>query len=334
MASFIPRRLTTTGHLQEESKPPRKHTATLTALLLLLLLHLQHELDVTIRLLRSNAVGFAFIAMGGILTRVILSPTSMAEAASSTFKAACVGVLCNYVFDIANQASSPLEDYLNKPYRPIPAGLISVHQANVRWFLSWTLGTITIYFCFGLWTALHLIHFQTLIWVCYVWPRWFPWFMRNYFASVSYFIMSRLLNQVLLATEPSCQNSSFLVDSVTTSWLIVTIHIQEFHDLEGDRQSDRKTLPMLLSDRGLKVLRGGTSIIIIAFGSAILLVGGARLGQNILVVPVCVLQQVLSCVLAYRISASDSVEMDRATYHVYYYPTVLAIRLSLVVIVS
>ncbi|PTB69401.1 hypothetical protein BBK36DRAFT_1186964 [Trichoderma citrinoviride] len=267
MALYIFRRRDTTGSLQGKSKLPSKHIAPLNALLLLVLSNIQHEIDVTIRLLRSNAVGFAFIAMGGILTRVILSPTSMAEAASSTFKAACVGVLCNYVFDIANQASSPLEDYVNKPSRPIPAGLISVNQAIFRWILTWTLGPIMIYSCFGLWAALHLLHFQMLILVCYVWPRWFSWFMRNYFASVSYFILSRLLNQVLVARGPSNQNSSLCIGFAVFIWLMATMHIQEFYDVEGDRKSDRKTLPMLLSDKGLKTLRAGTSMFIIAFGS-------------------------------------------------------------------
>ncbi|EGR49593.1 uncharacterized protein TRIREDRAFT_31041, partial [Trichoderma reesei QM6a] len=232
------------------------------------------EMDVTMRLLKSNAGGFAFISISGLLTRAILSPMSMTETAVSTFKVVMIGFLCNYIFDIANQASSPLEDYLNKPYRPIPAGLISLDQAKARWILTWTLGPVIIYYSFGLWAALHLLHFQILIWVCYVWPRWYSWFMRNYFAAVSYFILSRLLNQVLLANGPSVQGNNICIDAIVFFWLMATIHIQEFYDLEGDRKSDRKTLPMLLCDKGLKVLRAGTSIFIIAFSLGVLVVGG------------------------------------------------------------
>ncbi|OTA08150.1 hypothetical protein A9Z42_0091090 [Trichoderma parareesei] len=330
MAFYNSKLPTKTGPLQKKSKTLSKHAATLKAMSSSLLLKTQHEMDVTIRLLKSNAVGFAFISISGLLTRAILSPMSMTETTLSTFKVLMIGFLCNYIFDIANQASSPLEDYLNKPYRPIPAGLISLDQARARWIISWTLGLIIIYSCFGPWAALHLLHFEILIWACYVWPRWKSWFIRNYFAAAAYFMLSRLLAQVLRASSP---NRSFAIDTIIFFWLMATIHIQEFHDLEGDRKSNRKTLPMVLSDKGLKTLRSGTSIFIIAFGSGILLVGGAKMAQDILVVPTCVLQQVLSCVLAYRISASDSVEMDKATYHIYYYPSLIAILLSLVTIV-
>lgn len=74
-----------------------------------------------------------------------------------------------------------------------------------------------------------------------------------------------------------------------------------------------------------------TSIFIIAFGLGIVLAGGAKMAQGILMVPICVLQHVSSLVLAYRISASDSVEVE--TYHFYYYPSTLTVLLSLVLIV-
>lgn len=42
-------------------------------------------------------------------------------------------ILC---FDIANQALFPDEDRVNKPFRPIPAGRISVENAlKLRWFM-------------------------------------------------------------------------------------------------------------------------------------------------------------------------------------------------------
>ena len=44
-----------------------------------------------------------------------------------------VQILC---FNIANQALFPEEDRINKPFRPVPAGRISVKNAlRLRWFL-------------------------------------------------------------------------------------------------------------------------------------------------------------------------------------------------------
>ncbi|KAL7783261.1 UbiA prenyltransferase family domain-containing protein [Trichoderma ceciliae] len=283
---------------------------------------LQHELDVTVRLLQSNFVGFLFIFLGGLLSRAIRSPMPIAETAMSMINAMIVGLLCNYIFDIANQASSPQEDYLNKPNRPIPAGLITIDQANTRWVMAWTLGPIITYFFFGVWATLHLFHFMITIIVCYVWPRWFSWFMRNYFAASSYIILARLLNQVLARNMPNWK-IGFLIDFIIFGWIMGTIHIQEFYDLEGDRKSDRKTLPMLLSDEGLKILR-----------ASVLIVGYKEMARDNLVVPICIVQQILSCILAYRIWASKSIDTDKATYQVYYYPSILTILLSLVKILG
>jgi 4-hydroxybenzoate polyprenyltransferase len=276
-------------------------------------------------------MGFSFIFVGGLLSRALRSPMPTVETAILAINVMIVGFLCNYIFDIANQASSPEEDVLNKPNRPIPAGLISIDQAKTRWLLAWTLGPLFIYFFFGVWATIHLFHFQSIIFVCYVWPRWYSWLMRNYFAASSYFILARLLNQVLAKTTPNW-NMSPRIDFIIFVFLLGSVQIQEFYDLEGDRKSDRKTLPMLLSDRGLKILRVGTSIFIFAFCTGLSIIAYKNVIHDNLVASSCVLQQLSSCVLAYRIWSSKSVEMDRATYHVYYYPTNFAILLLLVLV--
>ncbi|KAL6693710.1 UbiA prenyltransferase family domain-containing protein [Trichoderma pleuroticola] len=230
------------------------------------------ELDITVRLLNSNATGFLFIFMGGLLSRVVKTPLPMAEMVPLLTETVILGLLCNYIFDIANQTSSPDEDYINKPDRPIPAGLMTIEQAKARWVFAWVLGPVAMYFVFGVWPMLHLLHWEILITVCYVWPKWFGWFMRSYFGSFSYCILGRLLNSVL-ARDVEAWNITFTIDCIIFVWFMGTLHIQEFHDLEGDRKSERQTLPMLLSDRGIKVLRACTSLFVVAFGTSICHIG-------------------------------------------------------------
>lgn len=305
-----------------------KHSWSLNHLLSSMSLHLQREFDITVRLMQSNLMSFSFIFIGALLLRVIRSPMLLAESAAPTADMVISGLLCNYIFDIANQASSPEEDYLNKPNRPIPAGLITVDQAKIRWMLTWTLGPLYMYFSFGGWATLHLLHFEMLIFSCYVWLRWYPWFMRNYFASIDYFITMRLLNQVLERHKLNW-NSSFSIELILTIWFFGSVRIQEFYDIEGDRKSNRTTLPMLLSERGLKMLRAGTSMFIFVFSLGLSLIAFYRMTCNTFALSLCALQQILSVVLAYRVLLSNSVRMDRTTYHVYYYPTALAILLFL-----
>ncbi|KAL6788580.1 UbiA prenyltransferase family domain-containing protein [Trichoderma sp. SZMC 28012] len=269
--------------------------------------------------------------MGGVLSRVVKAPLPLAETVPLLMEAAILGLLCNYIFDIANQTSSPDEDYINKPDRPIPAGLMTIEQAKTRWVLTWVLGPVTLYSLFGVWPTMHLLHWEALITVCYVWPKWFGWFMRSYFGSFSYCILGRILNSVL-ARDVEAWNISFTMDCIIFAWLMGTMHIQEFHDLEGDRKSERKTLPMLLSDRGIKVLRAGTSLFVLAFGTCLCYIGYTVMDKDIRILPLCILQQLLSSVLAYRIYASDGPAMDKKTYRVYYYGAVLAILLCLCLI--
>ncbi|RAO66847.1 uncharacterized protein BHQ10_002859 [Talaromyces amestolkiae] len=290
------------------------------------------ELEVTRRLLKSNFIGFVFIFIGGFLSRVVRSPLPVADTAIAAVKASILDIACNYVFDICNQTTSPEEDYLNKPHRPIPAGLITIDQAKTRWFVSWTFVPLVLYYLCGFWAMVHLFEWELLIAICYV-LGFFSYFMRNFFAAFSYCILGRLLNQVLARDIPAW-DLSFVIDFTIFVWFMGTIHVQEFHDLEGDRKSNRKTLPMLLSERGVKVLRVCTSVFALGFGIGLAYLGYQKKDQGILIAPISVLQLASSAVLSYRITASTSPEMDRKTYHVYYYIPVLFILLSLVLVIE
>jgi len=268
-----------------------------------------------------------------MLSRAISAPLPLSETVLALAKSLSLCLLCSYIFDICNQTTSPEEDYVNKPDRPIPSGLITVEQGKTRWLMAWTIGPIAMYVLFGPWAMLHLLHWEVLITVCYVWPRWFSWFMRNYFVSFSYCILGRLLNQVLAQGIPAW-NISFLIDVSIFVWFMGTIHIQEFHDLEGDRKSDRTTLPMLLSPRGLVLLRFGTSLFTLLFGLGLAFTGYKKIGQDMITPMMSGLQLFASGILAYRISASTSAQYDRVTFHVYYYIPVLTILLTMVLVIK
>ncbi|KAK7937661.1 UbiA prenyltransferase family-domain-containing protein [Apiospora aurea] len=316
-----------------DSPSHRRHSNLLSTILQPIL----HELDVIERLLRSNAGGSCFVFLGGLLARFLRAPPpSLADAVEATLHTLAVGFMCSYVFDICNQATSPEEDVLNKPYRPIPAGLITVDQAKARWFLSWTLGPLATHYFYGPWAAVHLLEFEAVIAFCYVWPRWFSWFNRNLFVFLLYTIQDRILNQALLeAADVPGWDLGVLIDLAVSAWFMGTVHVQEFHDLEGDRKSDRKTLPMLLSPRGLRRLRAGTAVYIVAFGSALAFFGYQKItmGQEgdspVLITLLSALQLISSVALAYRIWASTSAEMDKATFYNLYYVPVFMILLSL-----
>ncbi|KAJ5238408.1 hypothetical protein N7468_003027 [Penicillium chermesinum] len=178
----------------------------------------------------------------------------------------------------------------------------------------------------------HLWTWELLITFCYVWPRWFSWFMRNFFAAYSYCILGRLLNQVYIRYAADDWDISWMIDYTIFAWFMGTIHVQEFYDLEGDRNADRETLPMLLSPRGLVYLRVGTSAFLVAFSTGLAYWSYLKMDQDMMIGPMAALQLILSTYLAYRVVALEGYKEDRATYHHYYYPPVFAILFTLVLV--
>lgn len=269
--------------------------------------------------------------MGGFIARFIRVPLSVTEMASLATKTIMLGISSAYIFDIANQSSSPEEDRINKPHRPIPAGLISVNAARTRWGLSWLAGPVVAYYLLGIWPMWHIIHWQILIFILYAYPAWQNWFMRSYFAAAGYVILGRLLNE-MFTKYTNGWDVSLYTETFIFFWFLATVHIQEFHDIEGDQKSGRKTLPLLLSHRQLKVLRAYTSIFFVIY-SLILSIYTYQMKINeSLVILLGLLQQILSCMVAYRVSFSTSQKMDKHTYIFYYYTLALTIQMLLILL--
>lgn len=292
----------------------------------------QFELDVTERLFRSNAAGFSFIFFGRCVATALHAPLPLPKMAEQLFDTSVCFFWATYTFEIVNQTTSPDEDRTNKPYRPIPAGLITTEQAKARWLLAWTVGPAVIHLLSGWRPLWYAFQWELMIYLCYVWPRWSHWFMRNAFAALANYTLQRLLNSVLARSTESWGLPG-LIDVTTTGWFMCTSHVQEFHDVEGDRRSaGRKTLPMLLSPEHLRILRAGTAVYIIAHGLSLLYGGYQAMDRGALVVSVCILQQVMSCILAFRVWRSTSPAMDKVRFERYYYSTVLMIQLSLILV--
>lgn len=255
----------------------------------------------------------------------------MTEMVSPAAKTIILGISSAYIFDIANQSTSPEEDKINKPYRPIPAGLISVNEARTRWALSWLAGSILTYYLLGTWSMWHMLHWQVLVFILYAYPAWQSWFMRSYFAAAGYAILGRLLNE-MLTKHTKGWDVSLYTELCIFFWFLATVHIQEFHDVEGDRKSGRKTLPVLLSPGQLHVLRACTSTFFVIFSLILYACAYQRRTTQPLVLLLGLLQQVLSCVVAYRVLFSTSRSMDKRTYIFYYYAHALTIQMLLILL--
>ncbi|KAI0771281.1 UbiA prenyltransferase family-domain-containing protein [Trametes elegans] len=154
-------------------------------------------------------------------------------------------------FCVSNQCLDPEEDAKNKPWRPIPAGKISV--AAARW-LRWAL---------LVWCLLISAQWDVLAPAVVLALATFAhnelllgsnWFMRNALNAVGYGSFSIGATYVGRNIEPvprlnverdaAMGGAPLAVHLMNAAVILTTIQAQDFKDVEGDASVGRRTLPI------------------------------------------------------------------------------------------
>ncbi|KAF8495311.1 UbiA prenyltransferase family-domain-containing protein [Gautieria morchelliformis] len=143
-------------------------------------------------------------------------------------------------FCVSNQCINPEEDAVNKPWRPIPAGRVTVSQAqNLRWVLVAACLALSIYR--GVLPASILLCSFTIAYNDLGLHRHIV--MRNACNAVGY--ASFELGATQLAAGNSYVCSSGVVPLIASALIVfTTIHAADFRDEEGDRLEGKRTLPI------------------------------------------------------------------------------------------
>ncbi|PWY75238.1 hypothetical protein BO94DRAFT_605564, partial [Aspergillus sclerotioniger CBS 115572] len=293
------------------------------------------EIVTTYLLLRSNLGAGVYLYLSAASIRLLPPPQpspSLFPILRTFTKVLLVSLSHQYCWDIVNQVTSIDEDRINKPQRPIPAGRLTVNAAKWRWLISWTVSPVLIYTTLNSQALTIFLLSEVLIALCYVWPRFDHWSLRNVFPALWTFLTFRLLNSVICEMYPQL-STRINLDIILSLWILVTIHIQEFHDIDGDRKMQRRTLPVVLSDAtSMKRLRRATATLIAAGGVGLFIWGWVkcRMGVGLLLTGVFHLLGALA--VGVRCVYATSAEMDERTYKVYYILTMywLVYFLSLV----
>ncbi|KAL2223129.1 UbiA prenyltransferase family [Thermoascus aurantiacus ATCC 26904] len=310
------------------SQPSKKNDGLLPALLA----HIQREYVITWRLLESNKKATFGCFLMGLFARLFATPLSSTTFMRLLLNSLIAAFIYAYTFDIANQATSVSEDAVSKPRRPIVAGLMGMDQAYRRWWISWALGPMAIYALFGKWAALHLVLWEAWTTFCYVWPKINHWFFRNAFSAVGIISLLRLLNAVVCDFAPEW-DMDVKPDLAVSLWLMFTVHVQEFHDVDGDRTSSRRTLPLVLTPAGVKKLRMATACFLVSHGSLILLWTWNYCSdpQHCGSMPFFtgLAHFAVASVMAFRTIRSTSKEMDEVTYFNHYHAAAFTLFIHL-----
>ncbi|KAI1415789.1 UbiA prenyltransferase family [Hypoxylon sp. FL1857] len=210
-------------------------------------------------------------------------------------------------FNIFNQLSEEAieEDRINKPWRPLPSGIIKREQALVLMLKHYIFTVIASIGIGGLRQSFSLVLLGT-------------WYNAGGGADRSFIIrniinaagilsfasgaMEVALGTPLLMTRPSVQWLCILA-----SVIFSTIQTQDLYDTEGDSYRNRKTMPLVIGD---SLTRWWTAFMVLAF--SVLCPAYWSLGWHVFVLPMFLGGLVAMRTLSYR-----TAEADKRTFQIW-----------------
>jgi 4-hydroxybenzoate polyprenyltransferase len=152
-----------------------------------------------------------------------------------------------YVFDASNQATSTEEDRLNKPWRPIPAGLTTPRGLLRRFWLA-----MAVYTLVG-WATGTLV--WVLAWQAVVIGECLISRPRDYLWVKPIGMLSGTVLQLAAAWQLVTP-----IDATGWRWIIVLaiafnlpLRFEDIRDVEGDKKLGRITLPMLIGEWPIRI---------------------------------------------------------------------------------
>ncbi|KAH8921380.1 hypothetical protein BT69DRAFT_1221553 [Atractiella rhizophila] len=159
-------------------------------------------------------------------------------------------------WSLANQTSGNalIEDVLNKSYRPIPAGLITLKMAKrLRWFMP-VLNLVQSYILGGRLTVYASMALSIIVFVHNDLELSSQFWSKNFLAAATFPGMEIGCIAVSCASlslgEVSASDSIYSPEDLDRATdlqriLLTSIHVQDLPDVIGDAAAGRKTLPIV-----------------------------------------------------------------------------------------
>lgn len=221
-----------------------------------------------------------------------------------------------YSFCLANQITGVDEDRINKPDRPLPARLVTLRGAYVRYVLT------TTGFALVGWHGEVLS--WTLLWIATTFLLTFGRLDRHWVTKNVCAMSAGTLAQLGAAWEmvTPMTPASWKWIAVVAAFVGATTPFQDFRDLEGDRRRGRRTLPVVLGQARARVVMAAvflTMPIVIHMSLIAPLVSWGGLACDLAFA-------IMSTVIAVRILRGRDTVEDHRTYmlHTYQYCALLA----------
>lgn len=155
---------------------------------------------------------------------------------------------CNLLlFDMANQRSaiSVAEDTANKPWRPIPSGMITAeHTRQVM------LALVPLILCFHLYLDLWEfgLGIQAGIWVYNELGGGDEAFIREIVISLGYAVFNYGSLQIIVGNQSEVNMQAKVWTAIVSGVILTTMQVQDLKDQRGDRIRGRKSIVLFLGE--------------------------------------------------------------------------------------
>ncbi|CAG9982814.1 unnamed protein product [Clonostachys byssicola] len=163
-----------------------------------------------------------------------------------------------FIFDLANQRlpESAAEDALNKPWRPVPRGLVTADQ--IRYYMLCLIPLVVAlnHFAFGV--GVESLIIMALTWM-YNDLRGGDegYIVRNAIIAAAFGIYNTGSVKVALGTAAVRDSGLFgglssecvIWAGMVSAIIFTTMHVQDLQDVEGDRARGRRSAPIVMGDR-------------------------------------------------------------------------------------
>lgn len=156
------------------------------------------------------------------------------------------------VFTLANQRlpGSVIEDRINKPFRPIPAGRITAAQTTRLLLASITLVVVVTYFYLGSFEETVLLFACT--WMYNDLEGGEDFVGRNVLLAFIYTLYGSGSLRVAVQSssgEGSMSSRGYLWSGIIGGIILTTMQVQDLKDQKGDKSRNRRTAPLVLGER-------------------------------------------------------------------------------------
>ncbi|PVH94757.1 hypothetical protein DM02DRAFT_721109 [Periconia macrospinosa] len=157
------------------------------------------------------------------------------------------------IFDFANQRlpQSVQEDTINKPWRPIPSGLITSEQMRKTMLVTIPLVLALDHYVFHVGLEAQLI--PTFTWLYNDLGGAEDWIPRNIIIAGGFVLGNAGSLKVAAGISPNqparLTFGGTIWVTLISSVILTTMHVQDLKDKEGDHARGRRTAPIVLGER-------------------------------------------------------------------------------------